>query len=191
MMTTRGAGEAARRDVAFSAFYAEAYRSLLRTAYLLTGDTALAEDLVQTVLARLYQRWDRLDAVRADGALLAYARTALARQSISWWRRAWRAERPRAQVPEGRVDTAPDDVTRLDERDRMMRHLAQLTSRQRLVVVLRYLDDLSEADTAAALGCSVGSVKTHTHRGITRLRALLAEEATLDATALTPRRVTS
>lgn len=188
---TRSTGIAAHRvrgDVSqtapdFTAFVATSYPAFLRTAFLLTGDRQLAEDLVQTVLATLYLRWDRLDHVTD---LHAYARTALVRQSTSWWRRAWTGERPSdAAGRDADLGTdGGDPAERTAERDRLLRHLAVLPTKQRAAVVLRYYLDLSEADAAAAMGCSVGAVKTHTHRGVVRLRELLAaEKAREDADA--------
>ncbi|MBL8931314.1 MAG: SigE family RNA polymerase sigma factor [Kineosporiaceae bacterium] len=161
-------------DAEFTAFVRSAYPRLLRTAYLLTGEPGMAEDLVQTVLARLFLRWERLAGVRDRDALIAYARTALARQSISWWRRAWHRERPTAELPEPRDATSgADPLTTLENRDLLVHALAQLPPRQRAAVVLRYFDDLTEAATAAAMGCSVGTVRAHTSRGIARLRDLM------------------
>ena len=163
----------------FDAFVTASSPALLRTACLLTGDAGRAEDLVQTVLAKLYLRWGSLDDVRRNGALHAYARTALVRQSTSWWRRAWTRERPIADLPE---PAAGDDPTeQWAERDRLVRHLDHLPARQRAALVLRFLDDLPEAEVAAALGCSVGTVKSHTHRGLARMRTLLAAELAADA----------
>jgi len=165
-----------REDADFAAFVTDTYPALLRTGYLLTGDLGLAEDLVQTVLAKLYLRWSRLEDVRRRGALTSYARTALTRQSISWWRRSWRAEQSHATPPEPPGHRTPDAADQYAERDRMVRLLAQLPARQRAAVTLRYLDDLTQEETAAALGCTVGTAKSHIHRGVTRLRELMESE---------------
>jgi RNA polymerase sigma-70 factor (sigma-E family) len=141
---------------------------LFRVAFLLTGDRHRAEDLVQTVLARVAPRWERIAAV---GDPFPYLRVALARTAIGWRRRRWLAEVPTAELPD--VTTSPDALTQIDMRMQLADALRELTSRQRAVVVLRYYGDLSEADTAAALGCSVGSVKTHSSRALTHLQRAL------------------
>ncbi len=138
----------------------------MRTAYLLTGNQADAEDLLQTALAKVYLSWDR---VRDQGALEAYARTVLARTHVSVWRRAaTRRERPTADVPD-RFVAGPDEGV-LEDRDLVFRGLATLGPRQRAVVVLRYYEGLTEPEIAAVLGCSVGTVKSQLHRGLARLR---------------------
>lgn len=173
-----------RADEEFTAFVRASYPRLVRTAYLLTADAGLAEDLVQTVLARLYLRWDRLRAVRDRDALIAYARTALARQATSWWRRAWRAERPTGAPPEPRGSQAADPLATVELRDELVQALSQLPPRQRAAIVLRYFDDLTETATADAMGCSVGTVRAHTSRGIARLRDLVSPPD-LDASGTT------
>ncbi len=167
------------RDDEFAAFVSARSRALLRTAYLLTGDHHLAEDLLQTVLAKVYLSWDRI----ADhGAIEGYARTALVRQNVSWWRRAWRAERPTEELPEIPSPTSwrptryQDPASTTAERDELMRHLRTLPPRQRAVLVLRYFDDLPEAEVATAMGCSVGTVKSQSHRALARLRAAMTPE---------------
>jgi RNA polymerase sigma-70 factor (sigma-E family) len=143
-------------------------RALLRTAYLLTGDRQLAEDLLQSALARTWTRWSSIrDPERAD----AYVRTAMVNLSISWWRRRWRGEVPTQHLPEV---AAADEYAGVDHRDEIGRALAMLTPRQRAVVVLRFYEDLSEVDVAAALGCSVGTVKSTASRALAMLRTALA-----------------
>ncbi|MBK6871860.1 MAG: SigE family RNA polymerase sigma factor [Kineosporiaceae bacterium] len=165
-----------RADEEFTAFVRASYPRLVRMGYLLTSDAGLAEDLVQTVLARLYLRWDRLDEVRDRGALSAYARTALTRQATSWWRRAWRAERPSATLPEPPATLgATDPSATVEVRDELIQALRRLPPRQRAAVVLRYFEDLTETATAQVMGCSVGTVRAHTSRGVARLRELVTE----------------
>jgi RNA polymerase sigma-70 factor (sigma-E family) len=145
----------------FEEFVAARRPALLRTAYLLTGSQADAEDLVQTTLLRVVPRWGRI-AARPE----SYVRQVLARESVTRWRgRRWR-ERSVAQVPEP-AGSEPGT-------DRMaLRHaLAALSPRQRAVLVLRYYDDLTEAATAEALAISVGTVKSHAREGLARLREL-------------------
>lgn len=156
----------------FDEFVRARSAALLRIAYVLTGDRGHAEDLLQTVLVRIHRRW-RLIGTSAD----AYARRALVHEATSRWR--WRSRRPaeRAWLPG--EDLAGDDRTdRIAENDSVIRALKRLPARQRAMVALRYLDDLSEADTAAALGCSVGTVKSQTSRGLAKLRELLRNDQT-------------
>ncbi|GAA2626222.1 SigE family RNA polymerase sigma factor [Dactylosporangium fulvum] len=141
--------------------------ALLRTAYLLTGDRQHAEDLVQTVLARLAVRWQRID----DPA--AYARRALYTQSVSWWRRRRSrvVETLTADVPEraGPPGGEPELAVL------MRQALARLTPKQRAVLVLRFYEDCSEAETAARLNCRVGTVKSQTRHALARLRVVAPE----------------
>jgi RNA polymerase sigma-70 factor (sigma-E family) len=132
--------------------------ALLRTAYLLTGDHHDAEDLVQSALVKVVPKWRRI-----QNHPEPYVRQVLARESVNRWRgRRWR---------EVTTDVMPE-TTHHDCTDRMslLEDLRRLSPRQRAVLVLRYLDDLTEADTAAALGISVGSVKSHARDGLARLR---------------------
>jgi RNA polymerase sigma-70 factor (sigma-E family) len=153
----------------FVDFVNERSAVLLRGAYLLCGgDRGAAEDLLQDVLARMYPRWRR---IRGDPE--AYARAALANAAANRWRR--RARR----VAEAPLDAAvqpgvagPEQY--VAERDSVVRALGELPARMRAVLVLRYFHDLTEAQTAAALGCRVGTVKSQTSRGLTRLRELLS-----------------
>jgi RNA polymerase sigma-70 factor (sigma-E family) len=149
---------------AFRWFVTDRYERLLRVAYLLTGDARRAEDLLQRALAKTWFAWNRLHLESAD----AYVRVVLTRTYISDRRRRWNGELPTASVPEG---PAPDELTRVLDRDRLRRALATLPARMRSVLVLRYFEDLSEEQTAEALGCSVGTVKSQASRGLARLRA--------------------
>jgi RNA polymerase sigma-70 factor (sigma-E family) len=149
------------RDEAFTAFVAARYRALVRTAYLLVGDRGHAEDLVQTALVKTYGAWPRLqDPANAE----AYTRKTLVRSTIRWRARRWHGEVPTADLPE----TAALPTEGLED---LRSALARLPAGQRAVVVLRYLDDLSEAQTAAVLGISVGTVKSRASRGLSALRA--------------------
>jgi RNA polymerase sigma-70 factor, ECF subfamily len=158
-------------DSSFEAFVKAQSLSLLRRAYLLMGDQQLAEDLVQTALARVALRWS---SVAARGDPMPYVRTAVVRTAITWRRRRWWGEVPTAQLPERAV---VEGLEAIDGRDRVRRALLQLPARQRAAVVLRFYDDLSEVDTAKALGCSVGTVKSQTAKGLARLRAALGPES--------------
>lgn len=154
------------------------YRSsaLLRTAYLLCGgDRGAAEDLLQDVLERVYPRWRKI-----SGAPEGYVRAALANAAASRWRHKARrvAEAPFEDA------LAPGDRGHEDgvaDRDHVIHVLRQLPPRMRAVLVLRFFDDMSEAETAAALRCSVGTVKSQTSRGLAKLRELMhdAEPARL------------
>jgi RNA polymerase sigma-70 factor (sigma-E family) len=149
----------------FAEFVAARSHVLLRAAWLLTGDTGKAEDLLQIALARSWQHWGRI----AQGNPEGYIRRVLFTTYLSWWRRHWRAEVPSAAPPE-RAST--DDVAAgFASRDGLHRALAGLTRRQRAVIVLRYVEDRSVADTAALLGCSEGTVKTLAFRALNTLRA--------------------
>jgi RNA polymerase sigma-70 factor (sigma-E family) len=142
--------------------------SYLRTAYLLTGDWAKAEDLLQASLTKVYLAWKR---VHDRDNLDAYVRRVMVNTWSSWWRRAWRGESPTEVLPEA---PSPDETLVADQRDLIRRALTHLPARQRAAVVLRHYDDLSEAETASVLGCSVGTVKSQTSKGLARLREVLA-----------------
>jgi len=151
---------------AFVEFVQARQAVFLRFAYLLTSDHHSAEDLVQTALAKTYLSWDK---IRDRGAVDAYVRRIIVNEHTSLWRRAWkRNERPTAQLPEH--GSAGHDGA---DRDAMWRVVQTLPTRQRAAVVLRYYEDLSEAETASILGCSVGTVKSQTSRAIDSLRTTL------------------
>lgn len=151
-------------DESFRRFIVEHRRSLLRSAYLLTGDRGHAEDLVQTALLKTYRHWDR---VVGRGDPSAYVHKVLVTTSTSWWRRLSATEQVIASMP----DRATDPGWERD--DELVRALRELPARMRAVVVLRFYEDLTEARTAEVLGCSVGTVKTQTSRAMARLRELL------------------
>ena len=145
--------------------------ALLRFAYLLTGDRHRAEDLVQEVLAKVHQRWGRIE--RAEGAEF-YVRTALVRQNISWWRRrSARSEQPVAEVPDGTA--TGDGEQALAARDEMWALLATLPRRQRAVLVLRFYEDLPDDRIAEVLGCSPVNVRVQASRALARLRATVTD----------------
>jgi RNA polymerase sigma-70 factor (sigma-E family) len=163
-----GGRVAGARDEEFSAFVAGSARRLRRVAFLLCGDWQLAEDLVQTALVKLYLAWDR---VRSAAALDAFLRTTLVREFLNEGRRPWRRERPLANLPE--VPLAEGEFA-TEDRLLVRQALAQVPPRQRTVLVLRFLDDCDVAETARVMGCSEGTVKSQTARGLDRLRQLLA-----------------
>jgi RNA polymerase sigma-70 factor (sigma-E family) len=151
----------------FAGFVAQHSPAMLRVAFLLTGQQAAAEDLLQTALERLYVVWDRLD---TETPPTAYLRRILYTTHVSSWRRRLRevlAGSP-PERPEGR-----DPYADHDERDRIWRLVQRLAPMQRSVIVLRFYEDLPEAEVAQILGISAGSVKVHASRGMRRLRAMV------------------
>jgi RNA polymerase sigma-70 factor (sigma-E family) len=143
--------------------------ALQRFAFLLTSDHHAAEDLVQTALAKTYLSWGKL---RDRGAADGYVRRIIVNEHNSLWRRAWkRNERPADRLPEHPAPGGRD----LEASDAMWQAIQALPTRQRAAVVLRYYEDLTEAETAQILNCSVGTVKSQTSRGIAALRASLAD----------------
>jgi RNA polymerase sigma-70 factor (sigma-E family) len=151
----------------FDDFVATRSTRLLRTAYLLTHDRALAEDLVQTSLAKAWFAWARI-----EGQPDAYVRRVMVNTYSSWWRRRWNGEEATAELPERGVGSGhrPADDVRVDDRTDLWRALARLPRRQRAVVVLRFYEDLSEAETAEIMQCSVGTVKSQASRALAKLR---------------------
>jgi RNA polymerase sigma-70 factor (sigma-E family) len=139
---------------------------LLRTAALLTGDTDTGEDLLQAALERLLRHWHRI-----DGNPEGYLRRTLYHLAADGWRRqgAWRRRLP--LLAAGRVPP-PDRTAEVDLRDAVVRLLRQLPPRQRAAIVARYWEGLTEAETAQAMGCSIGTVKSAVSRGMRRLREL-------------------
>lgn len=161
----------------FREFVAARSGALLRTAYLLAGDWSTAEDLLQTALTKTYLAWKRHGGI---DAVEPYARRVLVNTSTSWWRRRWHGERPTEVLPER---PAADEIEQQLDRDVLWRHLRALPARQRAVLVLRYYEDLSEAQTAAMLNISPGTVKSQTSRALATLRRRLGAEAALDPSA--------
>jgi RNA polymerase sigma-70 factor (sigma-E family) len=157
----------------FREFVASRTPALLKTAVLLSGgDRHAGEDLLQNALIKAAGRWHRIDDPEA------YVRQILYRQQVSRWRLKWpRRELAFAEPPESPVG---DGAGAAELRIVMRSALARLTTRQRTVLVLRYFEDLPEADVARILGCSVGTVRSTTHRSLARLRGLAPELAALD-----------
>lgn len=159
----------------FAQFVAGRAGALQRAAYLMVGDVGLAQDLVQEALTKTYGAWPRL---RDPGNAEAYTRRVITNTAISWFRRkGWHGERPTAELPERAVGGHADSVT---DRATLLEALEQLPPRQRIAIVLRYFEDLTEAQTAAAMGCAVGTVKSQVSAGLSRLRDLLADPADID-----------
>lgn len=158
---------AAPHDGDFTEFVHASWPGLYRTAYLLLGDRGLAEDLAQTALAKTYGAWSRID---DRAAAPAYARRTLVNTATSWFRKkGWSNELPTDVLPESAYASDPST------RPAVVDALRQLPPRQRAVVVLRYYEDLSVAETADALGCSPGTVKSQTSEAFAKLRVLLGD----------------
>lgn len=157
-------------ELEFSEFMAARWAPLFRTAYLITGDRHQAEEVLQSALAKTYVGWDR---IRNKQAADAYVRKAIVQTAASGWRK-----RRREHLTEKPLDLVDADRTAgTDDRLALWTHILALPPRMRATLVLRYYEDLSEAQTAAELGCSVGSVKSQTSRALERLRAALGDEA--------------
>jgi RNA polymerase sigma-70 factor (sigma-E family) len=155
-------------DEEFTDFAAAAWPWLYRTAFLLVGNHADAEDLVQTTLAKTYASWGRVRELDAAGG---YARTVLVNTASSWFRRrSWRNELPRWDIPEDVSYTDPSTGAAIHDA------LQTLTKRQRAVVVARFYLDLDVRQTAAALKCSEGTVKSQTSLALSKLRAHMNPE---------------
>ena len=155
----------AKDPAAFVEWASARGRSLRGIAYLIVGDHQLAEDLVQEALTKVYVAWPRIrDTAKAE----AYARKTISTTAISWWRRKSSGERPHEHLPE-RVtgDRESSDVV---DQTWIWQELQALPLRQRAAIVLRYYEDLSVAETADHLGCSVGTVKSQSSKAIANLR---------------------
>lgn len=153
-------------EAEYEAFVLQHRGRLLATAVHLTGDIHLAEDLVQNALVRLYLAWGRARATSTP----AYTRRILLNSFVDHHRRPWvRRERAAERLP----DSAAVETPTADPQ--LMAALAALPPRMRAAVVLRHVEDLSVEDVADALGCSTGTVKSQTARGLDKLRAALPD----------------
>ncbi|MER7682628.1 MULTISPECIES: SigE family RNA polymerase sigma factor [unclassified Streptomyces] len=153
----------------FDDFVAARWSALMHLARLLSGgDRHRAEDLLQEALVKLWFVWPRI----ADEAPEAYVRKVLARAAARSARRRWWGERPVERLPD--LPQAADESAAVVERSRLETALAQLPPRQRAAVVLRYYQDLPEKQVAEALGCPLGTARSHASRGVARLRQILA-----------------
>jgi RNA polymerase sigma-70 factor (sigma-E family) len=148
----------------FREYVATRSQALLRTAYLLTGNKADAEDLVQAALAKTYLAWDRIE---DRGALDGYVRRAIVNTHISWWRRRRVEEYPTDEIPDQAV---ADHAIMSDLQETMRRAIDRLPDRMRTAVVLRYYEDMTEAEVAEILGVSLGTVKSTVSRAVAKLR---------------------
>jgi RNA polymerase sigma-70 factor (sigma-E family) len=148
----------------YDAFVATAWQRLLRTAYLLTRDWGVAEDLVQTALLKAWLAWPRLGDERE-----AYVRKIIVNAHVSWWRRRWRQVEVTSGSPPDLMQGI-DHMGQADERELVWQALGRLPARQRAVVVLRFFEDMTEVQTAETLGCGVGTVKSQTSKALAKLR---------------------
>jgi RNA polymerase sigma-70 factor (sigma-E family) len=164
----RGIAVVDDEDDSFEAFVAARWSALIGTAYLVTADRGIAEDCVQEALVRMHRRWRRVE----PPGRVAYANRAVVNAALSWRRRRRIAEVPLVPDDHDAGAAAPDD----DDLDpRLLAALWSLPPRTRAVVVLRFLEDRSEAETADVLGCSLGTVKSTSSRGLARLRETLRD----------------
>ena len=150
-------------EVAFDDFVRTRSAALLRTAYLLTSDHQLAEDLVQTALFKAAKAWERI-----EGAPEPYVRRILYTENISWWRRRRHLVESSLGAGGERTEPGPDVELHVT----LQQALEQLTPKQRTVLVLRYYEDLTEAETARVLHIGLGTVKSTHRQALSRLRAL-------------------
>ncbi len=155
-------------EAGFAEFVAARSSALSRTAFLLTGDHHLAQDLVQAALMQAARHWRRIHTSPE-----AYVRRAMYHQNISWWRRRRFAETS-LETYDGATAASDHDL-----RLTLDQALARLTAKQRTVLVLRFYEDLTEVETARALGLSTSTVKSTTRQALARLRALAPELAEL------------
>jgi RNA polymerase sigma-70 factor (sigma-E family) len=148
-------------------FLIERGEPLLRTAILLTGSRQAGEDLLQAALERVFRHWHNI-----DGNPEGYLRRTLAHLATDRWRRIARWRGKMSLLSASDPGHLPDTTIGVDHRDQVVRLLLQLPAGQRTAIVLRYLEDMTEAETADAMGCSVGAVKSATSRGLQKLRQL-------------------
>ncbi|MGW4643085.1 SigE family RNA polymerase sigma factor [Sphaerisporangium sp. NPDC004334] len=150
-------------DDGFDDYVAARYERLRHAAYLLTGNRATAEDLVQTALAKAWVAWRRI-----DGDPDRYVHRIIVNTHASWWRRKWRGEVPAEHLPD--LPDQRDLATEVGHRHVLRQAIGDLPRQQRAVIVLHYFEDLTLVQCADVLGCSVGSVKAQLSRALRRLR---------------------
>lgn len=155
----------AERERGFDAFVRDSSRGLLRVGWLLTGDWATAEDLVQTALVTTWRKWRTIR--RADRPAV-YVHRVMMTTYLGWRRRRWTGEVPSADMPDRAA--GPDEFGRFDLQQSLRSAMHRLPPKQRATITLRYFLDLSERATADALGCSLGTVKSNAARAIATLR---------------------
>jgi RNA polymerase sigma-70 factor (sigma-E family) len=161
------------RDTLLEGLFRDHYPAMVRVAYCLIGDRAASEDAAQEAFASLHRHWD---GVRDSGALVAYLRRATINQCRTGQRRLIRGRGALARMPRpARAPSSEDSAIAHDEYHRLASAIGELPTRQREVLVCRYLLDMTEAETAQALEIGVGSVKQHAHRARTTLHELMGE----------------
>jgi RNA polymerase sigma-70 factor (sigma-E family) len=175
--------EADRAVADLELFLAERGDHLLRTAVLLAGSGEAGEDLLQTALERLLRRWATI-----KGDPEGYLRRTLYHLAADRWRQQAASRKHLRLLWAGSTVVGPDPMADVDLRDSLVRLLVQLPPRQRAVIVARYWEQLSEAESAEILGCSIGTVKSATARGLSRLRKLSASSGRAQEDAATPAR---
>ena len=168
-LRARGGGSAVNspHEDSFREFVEGSWHRLLRTAYLLTGDHGAAEDLVQTALMRTYRHWNRIVAYEAPES---YVRRVMVNANISAWRRRKAVVQVMAEPPEPPAGGSGDHQDTYAVRDELWRAVCAMSPRMRTAFVLRYFEDLTEAEVASVMGCAVGTVKSQIARGLTKLR---------------------
>lgn len=171
-------GRDERPEASFREFVTARWPALLRTAYLLTGEHDRAEELVQGALVRVHRHWPK---VERAGSPDAYVRKVMVNLNTDWWRRLGSRERPAGLTAGADRPSTADPYASFELRDELWLALRELPARMRATLVLRYFEDLTEAETARVLGCSIGSVKSQTSRGLNRLGAVLAQARHRDA----------
>lgn len=159
----------------FHEFVAGRQATLVRAGWLLTGDAQLAEDLVQTALLKALPRWPKL---HREGGAEAYVRRVMFTTYVSWRRRRWHGEVPTGELPDVAPPRSPQ--TDWENQDAVVAALRTLPPRQRAVVTLRFYLDLSEAETAATLGCAPGTVKSQTSKALATLRRTLPNQISIE-----------
>ncbi|MGA6163195.1 SigE family RNA polymerase sigma factor [Amycolatopsis magusensis] len=159
-----------REEQEFAEYFAAKRDSVRRTAYMLCGDWHRADDLAQTAFVSLHRRWRK---IRDRAATDAYLRKTLVRASIDESRRPWRRERQVEELPEPAGQGGPRLDDQVATREDLLAGLRGVPSRQRAVLVLRYFEGLDVSGVAKALGCSEGTVKSQTARGLENLRKVL------------------
>jgi RNA polymerase sigma-70 factor (sigma-E family) len=176
-LRARGGGSAvqAAQEDSFREFVEGSWHRLLRTAYLLTGDHGAAEDLVQTALMRTYRHWGRIDSYESPEA---YVRRAMVNINITAWRRRKAVVHVMAEPPEP-SERSGDHQNAYALRDELWRAVRAMSPRMRTAFVLRYFEDLSEAEVASVMGCAVGTVKSQIARGLAKLRTELEAEGSV------------
>jgi RNA polymerase sigma-70 factor (sigma-E family) len=173
-----GAAGRERTETSFREFVTARWPALLRTAYLLTGEHDRAEELAQGALVRVHRHWSK---VERAGSPDAYVRKVMVNLNTDWWRRLGSREHPAGLAAGVDRPSTADPYASFELREDLWLALRELPARMRATLVLRYFEDLTEAETAQVLGCSPGTVKSQTSRGLDRLNGILARAQRDDA----------